>query len=220
MPKRITFSTSASDAKFKFSIATRINASGQAIEVPTLTGYPIVWGATSSDRGGYKVRLNKNSANFQNNVLALWHHDFSKPLAGTANGSLRINSADDYGVPVEMDLDPDVSHSRDAAAYVRSGLVGGMSFSMANGFEDYTESKDDNGDKIVNAAKYSVDEVSITPIPAFSEATIHVKEDDIDPEAHDDPAPVGTPPNLGKGASEVKPSQINLRKAKLNILSL
>jgi len=216
---RQTFTTKAADAKIKFSSRTFVSADGSTIEIPTLTGYPIVWGATSSDRGGYKVRLNKDSANFTSSVLALWNHDFGQPLAGTTNQTLRILAADDTGVPIELDLDMNTTAGRNTAAYVRSELVGGMSFSMANGFEDYTETKDDSGDKIVNAAKYTVDEVSVTPIPAFSDSSIGVKQDDSDPEAHDDPAPVGTPPVRG-GMSKLSEAQIKLRQSRLNTFSL
>jgi len=167
---------SARDAKLK--VTRRTFAAGGAEPIVTLAGYPIAWGDTSSDRGGYQVRLAKDSATFTPQVLSLWNHDFSKPLAGTANGTLRILPADDYGVPVEIDLDTATSAGRDAAAYVASGLVTGMSFSMQNGFEDFDETEKDaqTGGPVVTAKKYTVDEVTITVIPAFAAAKIGLKE--------------------------------------------
>lgn len=166
---RTTFATGNSQIKIsrkKFDDGT---------EKTTLTGYPIVWGATSSERGGYKVKLAKDSATFTDPALALWNHNFAAPLAGTVNNSLRILAADDIGVPVEIDLDLNTTAGTDAYAYVSSGLVGGMSFSMAKGFEDYSESKD-GSDRIITVSKYTVDEVTITPIPAFVSSSIAVKE--------------------------------------------
>ena len=166
----------APDARIKFTRKTFDDGKSPMV---TLTGYPIVWGDISSDRGGYKVRLTKGAAAFTDQVYALWHHDFSKLLAGTGNKTLRIGQADDYGLPVEMDLDANTTAGRDAAAYVASGLVNGMSFCMANGFEDYSESTED-GQTIITCTKFTVDEVTITAIPAFAGTQIGVKDEDAD----------------------------------------
>ncbi len=190
----------APDSKLKI---TRKDFADGKSSIVTLAGYPIVWNDTSSDRGGYKVRLAKNSATFTQPAMALWHHDFSKPLASTANGSLRIGQADDYGVPVEIDLDTNTSAGADAAAYVTSGLVKGMSFSMANGFEDYNESSE-GGQKILNATKYTVDEVTITAIPAFAAATIAPKPEDNEEEG----AAGGEAPAAGGMSDKPAPNRI------------
>lgn len=147
----------------------------------TLSGYPILWNAVSSDRGGYVVKLAPDSAKFTDSVLALWHHQFDKPLAGTVNQTLRILAADDVGVPVEIDLDLNTTAGRDAAAYVTSGLVSGMSFSMSKGFEDYEEQDEPEYGKVLNVTKYTVDEISLTAIPAFAETTIAPKETPVVP---------------------------------------
>ena len=175
----------------------------------TLTGYPITWGNLSSDRGGYKVRLCKGAANFEANVLALWNHQFDKPLAGTVNETLRILAADDVGVPIEMDLDLNTTAGADCYAYVNSGLVGGMSFSMANGFENYTESKEGNpGEEqyVINVSRFTVDEVTVTPIPAFEATSIAVKAPENDPQKPTDPPPAGPPPVAG-GMSKATPNR-------------
>lgn len=190
----------------------------------TLTGYPIVWGATSSDRGGYKVRLAKDSANFTDTALALWHHDFSKPLAGTANDSLRIGQADAIGIPVEIDLDLNTTAGKDAYAYVSSQLVGGMSFSMANGFEEYSESKEGD-DRIINVSKYTVDEVTVTPIPAFSATTVDVKDNTPVPiEMDTDKGSLTIVPPAGGMSAQDTPDRIaasmRLASMRLEILSI
>lgn len=176
---RTTFSTGNARLKIKrqqFADGT---------EGVTLQGYAIVWGEKSSDRGGYSVKLAPKSAKFTDSVMALWHHDFSRPLGGTVNKTLRILAADDIGVPVEIDLDMNTSAGRDCAANVGSGLVGGMSFSMANGFEDYTEEKTD-GKTVLNVTKYTVDEVTVTPIPAFAGTSVGTMDPDEDEEDAED----------------------------------
>ena len=158
----------------------------------TVKTYPIVWNQPSSSRGGHKVQLAKNSATFTDPVHALWHHDFSKPLASTSNGSMRILPADDYGQPIEIDLDTRTTAGRDAAAYVTGTkknppLVTGMSFSMSKGYEDYEDNlrEDEEGDSLVTVKKFTTDECTFTCIPAFGGTTVEQVEtpgDDEDPD--------------------------------------
>src|SRR4051812_12683737 len=62
----------------------------------TLAGYCIIWGALSSDRGGYQVRIAKDAVTFKTPTLGTWNHDFSRPLGNTANQTLRL-IADEIG---------------------------------------------------------------------------------------------------------------------------
>jgi HK97 family phage prohead protease len=152
-------------------------ANGQEQEQTTLAGYAMLWNQNSSDRGGYVVRLAPNSALFAKPTLALFNHNFSQQLGTTDNGTLRILPADDTGIPVEIDLNMGTSTGRDVAAYIDRGDIKGMSFSMANGFEEYTEAKD--GDtNVLTCSKFTVDEVTVTGIPAFTNTTIGKKNDD------------------------------------------
>jgi HK97 family phage prohead protease len=197
---RLTFAL-ADPAVAQLKIVRSTFADGNA--TVTVSGYPIVWGAKSSDRGGYNVRLAPNSAIFSTPTLALWHHDFSKPLAGTANQTLRIGQADSVGVPVEMDFDMNTTACKDAYAYVSSKLVAGMSFSMV----------DEDGYSTITVNKFTADEVTITPIPAFTETSIAPKPDDPDPD--------GTPPVAG-GMSQATPERVaaamRLRQERLYLL--
>ena len=152
--------------------------------VTTLVGYPILWGELSSDRGGYQVRLVKGAATFTKPALALFHHNFAAVLGNTANETLRVLAADDTGVPVEIDL-PNTNMGRDVAELVGKKYIQGMSFSMVNGFEDYTEEKQGEN-YIINVSKFTVDEVTITAIPAFTGTSIDLKPDE-DDEDEDEP---------------------------------
>ena len=192
----------------RLQIKRQTFADGKAAKT-TLVGYPILWGELSSDRGGYKVRLTKNSATFTSPALALYNHDFADVIGNTANGTLRILAADDTGVPVEIDL-PDTSLGNDLAVLVAEKYISGMSFSMMNGFEDYTEEK--QGDQyIVNVSKFTVDEVTVTPIPAFSATTIDVADPDDDAV----PSVQATLPIPG-GMSRLASARRNLRSENLH----
>lgn len=186
--KRMTLSQAAKNRQvFRTQFPVKVvrekftDAAGNPAEKATLKGYPILWNVASSDRGGYVVKLAPNSALFTAPVMALFHHNFAAPLGTTDNGTLRIGAADDKGVPIEIDLNMATSIGRDVAAWVDRGDIKGMSFAMANGFESYTESKED-GMTVVTCQKYTVDEVTVTGIPAFAQTSIAVKasEDDTD----------------------------------------
>jgi HK97 family phage prohead protease len=142
----------------------------------TLKGYPITWNQTSSDRGGYSVRLVPGSAKFTTPALALYRHDFSQVIGNTANGTLRIMEADETGIPVEIDL-PDTTTGNDVAELVAKGYISGMSFSMVNGFENSFTTKE-NDTEIVNCTSFTVDEVTVCADPAFSSTTIEVADED------------------------------------------
>jgi HK97 family phage prohead protease len=161
MPKQ-TFDTPAADAKFE--IVNRPNG------LPMLVGYAIVFGVTSSDRGGYVVRFKPGSAVPADEVQALYCHDNSKIVGTTANGTLRL-SPDQYGVKVEIDV-PDTTTGRDVAELVINKYVRGMSFGLIDG--DYTEVSE-NGQTIREFSRFIYDEVTITPIPAFVQTSIAAK---------------------------------------------
>lgn len=163
-PKHRTLFTA--DAKFAVKPATDTSPA-------VLTGYPIVWNVLSSDRGGYFVRLLPGSAQFTPEVRALWNHDYADLLASTRTGTLRLKE-DDIGIKCEIDL-PNTTAGRDVAELVRTGLIAGMSFGMT----DFPQGEDtsENGVTILNARSYTVDEVTVTPIPAFTQTSIEVKTD-------------------------------------------
>jgi HK97 family phage prohead protease len=116
------------------SVATR----GGKIEVlrgyasVTETPYPIGFGKEIIVRGAFARTLKERP-----DVVALWNHDTSMPIARTTAGNLRL-SEDDRGLLVE--LEPiDTQVGRDARIAVRSGVVSAMSFGFivrSDRFED------------------------------------------------------------------------------------
>jgi len=140
----------------------------------TVSGYAMVWGATSSDRGGYFVRLKPGSAKFTTPTQALFHHQGQAVIGTTANGTLRI-SPDDYGVKVEIDL-PKTSVGNDVLELVGQKYIDGMSFSMAE--PPTGKVVKENGCDVFEADSFLCDEVTVTGSPAFTETTIGLKSDD------------------------------------------
>ena len=171
-------------------------------ETVTLQGYPILYdGSVSDDRGGYVVKLAPGSATFSAPTHALFHHQFTAPLGNTGNKTLRILPADATGVPVEIDLNMGTTVGRDVAAWVDRGDVTGMSFSMANGFEAYTEEVSDDEDQpdTITVNKFTCDEVTVTAIPAFVGTSIGIKPPTTKQDAAQYPARVAASNKLRAG---------------------
>lgn len=167
-PKRIVYTA---DARLDLKFAA---VEGRPGKIATLSGYAMVWGTLSSDRGGYKVRLRPGSARFTPTVHALYHHDYTHVIGNTANGTLRL-FPDDIGVRVEIDL-PDTTSGRDVEELVEGRYVTGMSFAMTDAPE--ANKVVENGVNILDVTGFTCDEVTVTAIPAFADTTIDVAEDD------------------------------------------
>jgi HK97 family phage prohead protease len=157
----------------------------------TLKGYAVVFGVPSSDRGGFRVRINPAAAEFTTPTHALYHHQFAGgPLGDTGSGTLRILKPDQVGVPVEIDV-PDTTLGRDVFELVRTNRVRGMSFAMVETpwaeavgkdgtvtvrpIRGLSEVVTEGGQTIVNVLRFRCDEVTVTAVPAFRESRIGVK---------------------------------------------
>ena len=145
--------------------------------ITTLAGYALKWNDLSSRKGGFKVRLAPNSANFMVPTLALMNHDPNQILARNDEGDLRL-TPDATGVKAEIDMDMSVSYAKDAVINVNKRKIKGMSFAMLLKGAEYSESKE-NGEDILTFSKFNVDEVTITPVPSFANTSIEVKPSQI-----------------------------------------
>jgi HK97 family phage prohead protease len=160
--RRIIFTTDA-------RLAVTPSADGKPA---VLVGYPIVWNVLSTDRGGYRVRLLPNSAQFATPTHALRHHDWRDVLGCTENGTLRL-TPDTFGVRCEIDL-PDTSVGRDVAVLIARKDIRGMSFAMVD-TPDSTEITE-NDQTILNVKSFLCDEVTVTASPAFAETTVAIQD--------------------------------------------
>jgi HK97 family phage prohead protease len=171
LKQRLTFKSNGSRLEFKQTPADP--SKGQKQPINTLVGYALLWNELSDDRGYYKVKLAPGSALFATPCFALYNHDFAAVLGNTANGTLRI-MPDTTGIKVEIDL-PDTTGGRDTAELVAKKYIGGMSFSMQKGFEEY--STNEEGDEtIITVTRFTCDEVTVTGIPAFKSTSIGLSE--------------------------------------------
>jgi uncharacterized protein len=173
--KRIVFIDTAKLAvrRAKFDASGKESSDGQ--ERTTLAGLAIPWNVLSGDKGGFQVRFLPNSATFAAPTLALFHHDYKGVLGSTANNTLRM-SFDASGVSVEIDL-PDTTTAADVATLVDGGYIKGLSFSML--YNDVLESTQINegGATILQVAKFTCDEITVTAIPSFADTNVQIKAD-------------------------------------------
>jgi HK97 family phage prohead protease len=199
-----------SDKRLIFTADARFSVNQIAGKPVTLTGYPIVWNALSSDRGGYKVRLLPGSAKPTANVHALYHHEYRDILGDLVSNTLRILPADSYGIPVDIDL-PDTSLGRDVCELVRTRRVRGMSFAMVDDPKGKRVTEDSQ--TILNVESFEYDEVTITGIAAFLQSSIELK--DPAPPAGQ-PAPLVVVPAYGALAAQ----KLQIQRHRFNQLRL
>jgi uncharacterized protein len=170
--KRIVFTADAGLA-VKAADTTSPDSCGK------LVGYAMKWNTLSTDRGGYKVRLMPGSAQFADTTHALYHHELTGgPLGDTQSKTLKIEP-DDQGVKVSIDL-PNTTLGKDVYELVRTGRIAGMSFAMTEEPQFFASKED--GQKIQNCTKFTVDDVTVTAIPAFTDTSIGVVNEDADDE--------------------------------------
>lgn len=184
MPKTANHRRVIFTAAAKLAVVKADATATPAEKIATLTGYALLWNVLSTDRGGFKVRLLPNSATFATPTLALFHHDYTLPIGNTANGTLRL-MPDEIGVKVEIDL-PDTGAGRDVEELVENGYMTGFSFAMVDAPEG--KKVTENGQTILNASKYTVDEITVTMIPAFPTVVELAEDDEPEDEAGDDDA--------------------------------
>lgn len=155
--------------KMKLSTSIKFEATPREGKLPLLKGYAMTWNSLSDDRGGYKVRLLPNSAKYTGKILALYNHEYAMPLGNTDTGTLQMTT-DDKGLAVVIDP-PDTSYGRDVVTLVQRGDVCGMSFGMMYEGMVFCD-KQEGAQKVREFSGFFFDEVTVTPIPAFTDTSI------------------------------------------------
>lgn len=125
---------------------------------------PLPW--TETIRAGAFAK----SIRSRNNVMMLWSHDTSQPLASTRSKTLRL-SEDERGLKVEADL-PQTTLGRDVAELLRAGVVDSMSFGFSvprNG-----DAWSDDG-MLRELKEVRLHEVSIVAFPAYPKTSASVR---------------------------------------------
>lgn len=146
---------------------------------PTIAGYAVVYNSLSvpmQDKRGREFRERiapgafNDHINSGTDVRALWNHNSDYPLGRTTNGTLRL-AEDEHGLRVEIDP-PATSWGNDAVEAIRSGVVGGMSFTFT--VQDDRWTKDEGGD-VRTLVKSKLHEVSPVTFPAYPATEVGVR---------------------------------------------
>lgn len=145
----------------RFAVSYEIRAKGRTIE-----GYAALFNSESADLGGFTeviergAFLNTLSRDLRNDpALFLWGHDINQPLASTRPGTLVLGE-DSRGLEFNAQL-PLTSWANDAIESVRAGLVG-TSFGFRTKRDKWELKK-----RFLQ--EVDLREISLTPIPAYSE---------------------------------------------------
>jgi len=138
-----------------------------------LRGYAAMFEKRSLDLGGFVEVIRKGafsrSLKSSMDVLALAHHDTSRPLARRSAGTLTIQE-DDTGLLVEITL-ADTTHARDVLADVRARNIEGMSFMFITKKDSWTRSAPGEP-AIRELIDVDLFEVSAVTVPAFPDTSI------------------------------------------------
>jgi HK97 family phage prohead protease len=145
--------------------------------VGVLTGYAAVFNSDSVRFSGWQrdwvERIApgafKRSLTENPDVVALWSHDSSTPVARTPN-TLTL-AEDDKGLSVSISL-IDTSTNRDLVANVRAGIIDSMSFGFA---PKKTSWEEKDGFDLRTLEDVDLFEVSPVVWPAYPDTTIGVR---------------------------------------------
>lgn len=155
------------------TIATNIRASQQDDQMK-LSGTAVVFNQPSEDMGFIEtITPDALDGVDLSNVLLLYNHDFGNVLARTDAKNLQI-SVDNQGLHFEATL-PNTTLARDVFTNVQAGNVKGCSFGFQiapNG--DEWEVRDGQQLHTINQIG-DVVEISLTPIPAYTETSVNVQ---------------------------------------------
>ncbi|MGY3748490.1 phage major capsid protein [Vagococcus acidifermentans] len=138
-----------------------------------ISGYALKFGETSKDLGGFVEVITPEALKEVDlsNVFLLQNHDYSKPLASTKAGTLKLK-VDEVGLHFEATLN-DTSYAKDVYENVDKGLVDSMSFGFTMGVDSFD--KKENGEVIrsIEAIK-NLNEISVVTIPAYDSTNVQV----------------------------------------------
>lgn len=97
----------------------------------TLEGYIAKFNSPTTLFAGYNEVIDThafdNTIQDGHNIMLLYSHDWTKPMACTNNGSLALN-ADDIGLHFIAKVDTSISYINDTVALIKAGITTGCSF--------------------------------------------------------------------------------------------
>ncbi len=145
----------------------------------TLEGYAAKFNQMSVDMGGWFERIapgafTKSLESKSHDILMLWSHDHSKPLAARSDQSLDVWQ-DDVGLGFRARIDGDTTWEQDAMKAVKKQRVRQMSFGFFTPEEgDVWERQD--GKIIRTVTEADLWEISPVAIPAYPSTTVEARK--------------------------------------------
>ena len=146
-------------------------------EGTTLSGYVAKFNEPSQflgfyeliDEGAFDKTLERD-----NNIVALYNHDWSNVLGSTKNETLKLY-VDDVGLKFELTPIAKTSTINDVVELVKSEEVTGVSFGFSVVEDSWTTKDDDDYRTLLDVELY---EVSITVNPAYLSSDVSVRSHD------------------------------------------
>jgi HK97 family phage prohead protease len=156
-----------------------------------LRGYAAVFDKRSLDLGGFTEVVRKGafarSLAENSEILALAHHDSSKPLARRSAGTLTLTE-DDTGLLVEIQL-ADTTAARDVAADIRARNIEGMSFGFSTRKDSWTRGAPGELD-LRELHDVQLFEVSAVTMPAYPDTSLAMRSRPQDEQPQNNPADI------------------------------
>lgn len=144
-----------------------------------ISGYALTFNKESKDLGGFVEVIDPKALDgvALDNVIMLYDHDYSKPVASVKNGTLKLET-DEKGLKFTATLDDTVSYISDLVANIKNGNVNDMSFrfDIEDGSDEFTT----DGEKTVRTIKQIKDlyEVSAVTIGAYDDPKVKAENND------------------------------------------
>lgn len=104
-------------------------------------------------------------------VMLLYGHEYNSILAKTTAGTLSL-TVDEIGLAFTAIL-PDTTLGHDTYNNIIAGNLSGMSFGFTIADDDWLMNESGDAVHIINSIE-SISEISVTPIPAYSETSVEV----------------------------------------------
>lgn len=142
-------------------------------EEKTISGYALKFGQPSKDLGGFVEVITPEALKEVDlsNVFLLQNHDYSKPLASTKAGTLKL-TVDDVGLYFEATLN-DTSYANDVYENVSKKLADSMSFGFVLGIDSFNKKEDGEIVRSIEKLK-ALNEISVVTVPAYDSANVQV----------------------------------------------
>lgn len=138
-----------------------------------VSGYALKFGQPSKDLGGFVEVITPEALKEVDlsNVFLLYGHDYSKPLASTKAGTLKLD-VDEVGLHFEAEL-PNTTYANDVYENVAKKILDSMSFGFVLGMDSFDQAEDGSVVRSIEKMK-ALNEISVVTIPAYDSTNVQV----------------------------------------------